>query len=258
MLNGDCLELMKDIADKSIDMILCDLPYGTTQNKWDSVIPFESLWKEYKRIIKDNGAIVLTAQPPFDKVLGVSCITWLKYEWIWNKLSPTGHLNAKKMPMKKTENVLVFYEKLGTYNPQGLVYNPRIKKRNSKSEGSSNYGKHADENFSEYSGYPTNILEFMRESGLHPTQKPVALFEYLIKTYTNEGELVLDNCSGSGTTAIACINTNRKFLCMEMDETYYNKSLERINNHVKPNANEDTSTILRGTLPGKPNGSKLP
>ena len=229
---GDCLELMNGIPDKSIDMILCDLPYGTTQNKWDSIIDLDKLWMQYKRIIKDDGAIVLTSQTPFDKVLGSSNLSMLKYEWIWNKLSPTGHLNAKKMPMKKTENVLVFYKNLPTYNPQGLIYNPRIKKRSSKSTGSSSYGKHSDENFSEYSGYPTNLLEFMRENGLHPTQKPVPLFEYLIKTYTNEGEIVLDNCIGSGTTAIAAINTNRNYIGIELDENYYNIANKRVNEHI--------------------------
>lgn len=230
--HGDCLELMNGIPDKSIDMILCDLPYGTTQNKWDSVIDLDKLWRQYERIIKYNGAIVLTAQTPFDKVLGSSNLKLLKYEWIWNKISPTGHLNAKKMPMKKTENVLIFYKELPTYNPQGIIYNPRIKKRSSKSIGSSNYGKHNDENLSEYSGYPTNLLEFMRESGLHPTQKPISLFEYLIKTYTNEGDLVLDNCIGSGTTAISAINTNRNFIGIELQDEYYKLAKDRVNKHI--------------------------
>ena len=228
LYHGDCLDKMKNIPDKSIDMILCDLPYGTTQNKWDSIIPLEPLWEQYKRIIKDNGAIVLFAQTPFDKVLGASNLKMLKYEWIWNKISPTGHLNAKRMPMKKTENILVFYKKLPTYNPQGLEYCPRIKKRSSKSVGSSNYGKHNDENFSEYKGYPTNLLEFMRESGFHPTQKPVPLLEYLIKTYTNEGEIILDNTMGSGSTGVACINTNRKFIGIELEEKYFNIAKNRI------------------------------
>lgn len=217
---GDCLELMKDISDKSIDMILCDLPYGTTRNNWDSIIPLELLWEEYNRIIKNNGAIVLTSQPPFDKILGSSNIKMFRYEWIWNKLSPTGHLNAKKMPMKKTENILVFYKHLPVYNPQDLEYFPRIKSRSSKSIGSQNYGKNRDWNISNYKGYPTNLLEFMRESGLHPTQKPVPLFEYLIKTYTNEGDLVLDNCAGSGTTAVACLNTNRNYILIEKEKEY--------------------------------------
>ena len=230
--NEDCLVGMKKIPDKSVDMILCDLPYGTTRNKWDTIIPLDELWKQYERVIKDNGAIVLNAQTPFDKVLGVSNLKMLKYEWIWDKVLPTGHLNAKKMPMKKTENILVFYKKLPTYNAQGLIYNPRMKKRSSKSVGSSNYGKHSDSNFSEYSGYPTNLLKFKRESGLHPTQKPVALFEYLIKTYTNEGETVLDNCMGSGTTAIAAINTNRNYIGFELDEEYCELSNNRIKEFI--------------------------
>ena len=230
--NEDCLVGMKKIPDKSVDMILCDLPYGTTRNKWDTIIPLDELWKQYERVIKDNGAIVLNAQTPFDKVLGVSNLKMLKYEWIWDKVLPTGHLNAKKMPMKKTENILVFYKKLPTYNAQGLIYNPRMKKRSSKSVGSSNYGKHSDSNFSEYSGYPTNLLKFKRESGLHPTQKPVELFEYLIKTYTNEGETVLDNCMGSGTTAIAAINTNRNYIGFELDEEYCELSNNRIKEFI--------------------------
>lgn len=234
----DCLEGMKLIDDKSIDMILCDLPYGTTKNKWDVVIPLDKLWEHYERIIKDNGAIVLTAQPPFDKILATSNLKLFRYEWIWNKVLPTGHLNAKKMPMKKTENVLVFYKKLPTYNPQGLEYFPRIKKRSSKSVGSSNYGKHNDENLSLYKGYPTNLLEFKRESGLHPTQKPVALFEYLIKTYTNEGDLVLDNCMGSGTTAIACLNTNRNFIGFEIEKKYIDIINKRIEEHKLKLASE--------------------
>ncbi len=169
--------------------------------------------------------------------------------------------------MKSIENVLVFYQKQPTYNPQGLKRLGKIitnhnskarKEKTGKGLSTHNGGRLKGDYLQEFYNYPKQCLKFSNDKGLHPTQKPVALFEYLIKTYTNEGELVLDNCSGSGTTAIACINTNRKFICMEMDETYYNKSLERINNHVKPNANEDTSTILRGTLPGKPNGSKLP
>lgn len=229
--NGDCLELMNGIKDKSIDMILCDLPYGTTQNKWDSVIDLNKLWKQYNRVIKDNGAIVLFAQTPFDKILGASNLSLLKYEWIWNKLSPTGHLNAKKMPMKKTENILVFYKSLPTYNAQGLIYNPRIKRRSSSSTGSSNYGSHGNENFSEFSGYPTNLLEFMRANGYHPTQKPVNLLEYLIKTYTNEDQLILDNTMGSGSTCIACINTNRDYIGIELDKEYFEIAKDRISHH---------------------------
>lgn len=237
LYNADCFDVFSLIPDKSIDAIIADLPYGTTQNKWDSILPLDKLWVEYKRVIKDNGAIVLFSQPPFDKVLGASNIKWLRYEWIWNKLSPTGHLNAKKQPMKKTENILVFYKKTCTYNPQGLVYNPRVKKRSSKSVGSQNYAKHNDENISEYQGYPTNILEYMRESGFHPTQKPVALLEYLIKTYTNENEIVLDNTMGSGTTGVAAMNTNRKFIGIEKEQNYFDIAVQRIEESYKENKN---------------------
>ncbi len=227
--NEDCLEGMKRIPDKSVDMILCDLPYGTTRNKWDSIIPLEPLWEQYERVIKDNGAIVLTAQTPFDEVLGVSNLKLLKYEWIWQKSKPTGHLNAKKMPMKEHENVLVFYKKLPTYSPQDLIYLPRINRR---TKIGTNYGVAANANFSEYTNYPKSVLGFSHDiDTIHPTQKPVALFEYLIKTYTNENETILDNCMGSGTTAIACINTKRNYIGFELDETYFNLANERIANH---------------------------
>ena len=224
--NEDCLEGMKRIPDKSVDMILCDLPYGITQNKWDSVIPLDSLWKEYNRIIKDNGAIVLTASTPFDKVLGVSNIKNLRYEWIWKKNNVTGHLNAHRMPMKEHENILVFYNKQPTYNPQGLV---QFNKTTRRGSNGSNYGKSNTENFQEFTNYPRSILEFSYDKNkLHPTQKPIALFEYLIRTYTNEGEIVLDNCIGSGTTAVACINTNRNYIGFELDKHYCDIANERI------------------------------
>ncbi len=230
---GDCLELMKDLEDKSIDLILCDLPYGTTQNKWDSIISLPELWKHYIRIIKDNGAIVLTAQTPFDKVLGASNLAWLKYEWIWIKNVATGHLNANKMPLKRHENILVFYKNLPTYNPQKTFGKAYTNKRKPVNDNGSNYGGITIRTDTVNDGFrfPKSILEFDRETGLHPTQKPVALFEYLIKTYTNEGEVVLDNCAGSFTTAIAAINTNRKFVCIEKDESYFNKGIDRINKH---------------------------
>ena len=224
---------MKRIADGSIDMILCDLPYGTTQNKWDSVIPLDALWVEYNRIIKDNGAIVLTAQTPFDKVLGASNLRLLKYEWIWIKNRGTGHLNAKKMPMKSHENVLVFYKKPPTYNPQmreGDAYTRPTGKR-----GSSNYGKQTPLTLSYNGGrYPLTHLEFnVVEKTTHPTQKPVALFEYLIKTYTNEGDTVLDNCLGSGTTAVAAINTGRNFIGIEREAEYVAIANQRIDDARK-------------------------
>lgn len=233
--HGDCLAVMKGIEDKSVDMILCDLPYGTTQNKWDSVIPLEELWKHYNRVIKDNGAIVLTAQTPFDKVLGCSNLKMLKYEWIWEKTTATGHLNAKKkMPMKAHENILIFYKKLPTYNPQKTTGHKRkvssaTHKRNSKL--SSNYNPSNFTNYDSTERYPRSVLLFptdKQKSAIHPTQKPVALFEYLIKTYTNEGDTVLDNCIGSGTTAVACINTKRNFIGIELEEKYYNIANKRI------------------------------
>ena len=217
--NEDCLEGMKRIPDKSVDMILCDLPYGTTaRNKWDCIISYENLWEQYNRLIKDNGAILLFSQLPFDKTLACSNIEMLRYEWIWRKQQGTGHLNAKKMPMKNHENILVFYKKLPTYNPQFTKGTPYQCK---SGRGSTNYREQSsvitkNEGFR----YPLSVLEFKSDKGLHPTQKPVALCEYLIKTYTNEGETVLDNCMGSGTTAIACINTNRNFIGFELDKHY--------------------------------------
>lgn len=229
--NEDCLIGMEKIPDKSIDMILCDLPYGTTRNKWDTVIPLNWLWDEYNRVIKDNGAIVLTAQTPFDKVLGVSNIENLKYEWIWQKPSGTGHLNAKKMPLKNHENILVFYKKFPTYNPQfteGKAYKAR------SGRASSNYGPQKSVTTQNHGQrYPLSVQNFNKENGLHPTQKPVALFEYLIKTYTNEGETVMDNCMGSGTTAIACMNTNRNFIGFELDKKYFELANDRIEKHNK-------------------------
>lgn len=229
--NEDCLEGMKRIPDKSVDMILCDLPYGTTRNKWDSIIPLEPLWEQYNRVIKDNGAIVLTAQTPFDKVLGMSNLNNLKYEWIWEKPQGTGHLNAKKMPLKNHENILVFYKKLPEYNPQMRIGTPYTQK---SGRPSSNYGEQVRV-VTENNGfrYPLSVLKFNPEKGLHPTQKPVHMFEYLIKTYTNENGIVLDNAIGSGTTAIACMNTNRNFIGFELDETYFNIANERIANHTK-------------------------
>ena len=223
---GDCLEVMQRIPDGSVDMILCDLPYGTTRNKWDSIIPLDELWAQYGRIIKDNGAIVLTAQTPFDKVLGASNIRLLKYEWIWQKTQGTGHLNAKKMPMKNHENILVFYKKLPTYNPQMTKGKPYTQK---SGRASSNYNPQISvvtENKGER--YPLTVQEFKSDKGLHPTQKPVALFEYLIRTYTNEGEIVLDNCIGSGTTAVAAINTNRQFIGIEKEPEYVEIGNRRI------------------------------
>ena len=225
LLQGDCLELMKDIPDGSVDMILADLPYGTTRNKWDSIIPLEPLWEQYERIIKDNGAIVLTAQTPFDKVLGVSNLKMLRYEWVWQKSKPTGHLNAKKMPLKEHENILVFYKRLPTYNTPPLDYVGKTVSRTNRG----NYGDMSKTTLQKFTGYPRSILKISTEGKtIHPTQKPVALFEYLIKTYTNEGDTVLDNVMGSGTTGVACKNLNRNFIGMELDEEYFKIAQSRI------------------------------
>lgn len=318
LYNGDCLELMKNIPNKSIDMILCDLPYGTTQNKWDCIIPLDRLWEQYKRIIRDGGIIALFSQTPFTQILGNSNLEMLKYEWVWNKKRITGFLNSKKMPMKQHENILIFYatyselydttdmfyelkeymikekEKTGlsnkdlkqllqnnmashyfttksqftipneenysklqstgcftkhykdikstyvkelnkskkninTYNPQMGQGKPYVSQNK---VGSSNYGKFNTEYKTINNGerFPKDILEFAPETGLHPTQKPVALLEYLIKTYTNENETVLDNCMGSGSTGVACINTNRNFIGIELNKEYFEIAKKRIEN----------------------------
>lgn len=233
--NGDCLELMKYIPDGSVDLVLCDLPYGTTKNKWDTCIPLEKLWPEYKRVVKKNGAIVLFAQTPFDKVLGASNLDMLKYEWIWEKPQGTGHLNAKKMPMKSHENILVFYRQLSTYNPQWEWGTPY---KSTSGSPSTNYGKQKDSVTTTSDGrrYPKDVLRFGKAETvkhLHPTQKPVALLEYLIKTYTDSGDTVLDNCMGSGSTGVACANTNRRYIGIELDDNYFNIAKQRINACVK-------------------------
>jgi len=227
--NMDCLVGMRDIPDKSVDMILCDLPYGTTACKWDTVIPFEPLWEQYNSVIKNNGAIVLTASQPFTSALVMSNIKWFKYCWYWNKGQGTGFLNSKKQPLKAIEEVVVFYKKQSTYNPQMRTgFKPyTCKQGDTKTQ---NYGKQTGAvTISDGSRFPLNNIDFIRDKEkLHPTQKPVALFEYLIKTYTNEGETVLDNCMGSGTTAIACINTNRNYIGFELDKEYFDIANERI------------------------------
>ena len=237
--NEDCLEGMKRIPDKSVDMILCDLPYGTTACKWDTIIPFKPLWEQYERIIKDDGAIVLTASQPFTSALIMSNPKIFKYSWVWDKVKATGHLNAKKQPLRRFEDVCIFYKKQCTYNPQMIEREkPRIDNYSVEKEyigdGNQVYGtfKRMSNVYTHY--YPTNIQEFSnadQTKAYHPTQKPVALFEYMIRTYTNAGETVLDNCMGSGTTAIACLNTNRNFIGFEMDKGYFDIANERIENH---------------------------
>ena len=233
LYQGDCLEVMDGLIKEGIkvDMALTDPPYGTTRNKWDSIIPLNEMWKMLDKLVKPNGAIVLFAQTPFDKVLGASNLKMLRYEWIWNKKLGTGHLNAKKMPMKQHENILVFYKKLPTYNPQMREGKPYHK---TPSTTSSNYGKQiAMGGTSNGERYPVSILDFSnanRKDRLHPTQKPVDLLEYLIKTYTNEGDLVLDFTMGSGSTGVACMNLNRKFIGIELDKKYFDIAKNRIEN----------------------------
>ena len=228
LYHGDCLEVMKQLPEGSIDFVLTDPPYGTTQCKWDSVLPFEPMWGQVHRLIKNNGAIVLFGSEPFSSALRMSNIKNYKYDWVWDKVIPTGHLNAKRRPMRKLESISVFSLANCVYYPQGLVYNPRKKSRNLNTQGSTCYGKFGSTNTSEYSGYPTERIEVKNEWGLHPTQKPVALMEYLIKTYTLEGETVLDFTIGSGTTAVACVNTNRKFVGIEQDEKYIEIAKKRV------------------------------
>lgn len=237
LMKGDCLELMKSIPDGSVDLILTDPPYATTKNKWDSIIPFEPMWEQLKRIIKSKGVIVLFAQTPFDKILGASNIDMLKYEWVWFKNRPTGHLNSKFAPLKSHENILVFTEgstsfvkntkNSSTYNPQGLVACLKVNKR---TRGNGNYDEVNNklENVALFENYPKSVLNFKVEVGLHPTQKPVALLEYLIKTYTQENETVLDFTAGSMSTAIACINTNRNGIMIEKDDHYFKVGSERV------------------------------
>ena len=235
ILLGDCLELMKDIPNESIDMILCDLPYGTTACKWDVITPFEPLWEQYKRIIKDNGAIVLTASQPFTSALVMSNVKDFKYCWTWDKITAKGHLVAKIRPLQQTEDIVVFGKNRINYNPI-MIDRPKNKiqytKEAKRTEIMGGQNKMLDKKiYDKY--YPKTLLTYKTERGLHPTQKPVALFEYLIKTYTNEGDVVLDNCAGSGTTAISCLNTNRQFIVMEKEQKYYDIILKRVEDFNK-------------------------
>lgn len=245
LMKGDCLEMMKSIPDGSVDLILTDPPYGTTQCKWDTVIPLDIMWEEVNRVIKPNGAILLMAQTPFDKVLGVSNLGMLKYEWIWEKTTATGHLNAKKCPMKSHENILVFYKKLPTYNPQKTYGHKRktSKADRAKLNGEC-YGKQAGVTvYDSTDRYPRSVQVFSTDKQkvkLHPTQKPVALLEYLIKTYSNEYETVLDFTMGSGTTGVACVNTNRNFIGIELDDNYFNIAERRIQEALNNNKEKNS------------------
>ena len=247
LYNGDCLEVMKEIEDNSVDMILCDLPYGVTACKWDSVIPFDKMWGQYKRIIKTSGNIVLFASQPFTSELILSNKNWFAYNWIWKKEQGTNFLLANKMPLKihviSHYNIkgLPDYEDLKkkTYEQEFFrVYNPQETEGKSYISGKGTSGEVTGnvtkiQTINKGTRKPTSILEFKRETGLHPTQKPVGLLEYLIKTYTNEGMTVLDNCMGSGSTGAACMNTNRKFIGIELDENYFNIAKNRIEECVK-------------------------
>ena len=242
LLKGDCLEVMKSFPDKSIDMILCDLPYGTTACKWDTIIPFEPLWDQYERIIKDNGAIVLTASQPFTSALVMSNPNLFKYEWIWCKSKASDFINANYRTMKKHENILVFSKGNAApgcnnkmiYNPQGIILKKSEKIRNGTlgigRDRISQQGKYV----SKGTNYPNSLLQISNEGKtIHPTQKPVELFGYLIKTYTNKNDIVLDNAAGSCTTAIACKNLNRRWICIEQEEKYCDVSVERIKKVMK-------------------------
>jgi site-specific DNA-methyltransferase (adenine-specific) len=228
-IHGDCLEEMPKLADKSIDMILCDLPYGTTACKWDVVIPFEPLWAQYKRLIKDNGAIVLTASQPFTSALVMSNPGWFRYEWIWEKTNAVDFALAKKRARKMHENILIFARGNHLYNPQMQAGTPYIDKPRKRTNNihASTMPKLGIVNTG--TRYPSSVVKISNGNNHieHPTQKPVALFEYLIRTYTNEGDTVLDNCSGSGTTGIAAFNTKRNAILIEKDEQYFNAAKER-------------------------------
>lgn len=228
LFQGDCLELMKEIPDGSVDLILCDLPYGTTACKWDTVIPFEPLWEQYRRIAKPNAAIVLTASQPFTTALISSNIRHFKYCWVWEKGRPSNPQLAKVQPLKSHEDVCVFYRERATYNPQGLREIP-VEERKLHRPEKNNLGHCARKPYVQtHTGYPKAVLNITPERGLHPTQKPVALMEYLIKTYTNPGDTVLDNCMGSGTTGVAAVRNGRFFVGMELDPGYFQIARDRI------------------------------
>lgn len=232
LMMGDCLDLMKALPDGSVDMVMCDLPYGTTQNKWDSVLPLDALWSEYARLCR--GAVVLTATQPFSSSVVLSNMRQFRYEWIWQKTRVTGVLNAKRQPLRQHESVLVFSKATPPYNPQGLESCDRSTSTGVSASGSSsNYGKINQTGNGKYTqtqtGYPRSVIQIKSESKtIHPTQKPVALMEYLVRTYTNEGGTVLDNCMGSGTTGVACVQSGRNFIGMEMDQGYFEIASRRI------------------------------
>ena len=251
---GDCLQLMKQIDDKSINLILCDLPYGVTaRNKWDVIIPFEKMWEQYKRIIKEDGAIILTATQPFASMLVMSNIEMFKYEWIWEKPNGQGFLNAKKQPLRNHEQVLVFYNSQPTYNPQFTEGKPYTCKQGGHGTNYGERGKDVKEVVTINDGkrYPLTVQKIKYDGEkLHPTQKPIELFEYMVKTYSKEGDVILDNCIGSGTTALACIRTKRNFIGIELSEEYCKIANERLsklndgNDGIPPNNNNGVNTNI--------------
>jgi DNA modification methylase len=230
LMLGDCLERMAEIPACSVDMILCDLPYGTTQNKWDAVIPFEPLWASYRRVLKPNGAVVLTASQPFTSALVMSNIKQFRYSWVWEKNIASNFMDAKRKPLKVHEDICVFYAETPTYNPQMEAGKPYVQKRGGRDDTGDNYGaiKVRTDTVNTGQRGPKSIIKAARETGLHPTQKPVPLFEYLVKTYTNVGDTVLDNCMGSGTTGVACMNEDRRFIGIERDPEYFRIASDRI------------------------------
>ena len=243
LYKGDCLELMKNIRDKSIDCIICDLPYGvTSKNKWDTIIPYEPLWKEYKRIIKDNGPIILFGQDKFTAKTMLSNEKMHRYNLIWNKVLTSGFLNAGRMPLREHEDIMIFYKKLPTYNPQFTEGKPlhgmgekfkKVKNNNNNYNDFNSCNNPSANREGDTKKYPKSILTFPRPASskmLHPTEKPVELLEYLIKTYSNENDVILDNCMGSGSTGVAALNTNRRFIGVELDEKYFNIAKDRLEN----------------------------
>ena len=236
LLAGDCLDLMKSLPDNSVDMILCDLPYGTTRNKWDTIIPFDALWSEYWRVAKPGSAVVLTAAQPFTSALVASQFDAFRHSLVYEKSHPTGHLNANRAPLRKHEDVIVFGKKSVTYNPQKTAKpkkNIRPATRGTQTENYGSFNPQASRTEALDVSFPTSVIRFNVSStggdkGLHPTQKPAALMEYLIRTYSNPGDTVLDNCMGSGTTGVGCINTGRRFIGMELDAGYFQIASDRI------------------------------
>lgn len=237
IFNEECLDGMKKIPDDSVDLILCDLPYGTTSCSWDTIIPFDLLWEQYNRISKKNCPIVLFGAEPFSTMLRMSNLKCYKYDWYWEKNAPTGFVYAKNQPMRDIETVSVFCKGKALYKPQGVYRLPKPISSKKKMQEDAIYdskGLSEKPYIQEYSGYPKNVIKIRntKVNNFHPTQKPVELFEYLIKTYSEPGDIVVDNCMGSGTTAIAAINTDRNFIGFEMDEEYFNKAVKRIDQNT--------------------------